>query len=507
MKKKFFLALLTAFNLSLNAQSPVLLEAFLRDSLDNYVAQGMAAWEIPGVSVCVVKNGKVLAEKGYGWREKGKPAPVDNHTLFMIGSNTKAFTGTALAMLEQAGKCSLKDRVQHWLPTFKMKDEWVANHLNLTDIVTHRMGMETFQGDFTYWTTDLTTAEVIEKFGKFAPTHDFRTQWGYTNAGYAIAGECIQAISGQSWADYLRTQIFQPLKMSRTLALSAEISKADNAARPHVRAKNIIVAVPFPMIDNLAPAGSIASSAHDMGLWAMAQLADGQQDGRKVIPAEAIARTREPQSIVGRGRGNSHYSLYGLGWFLQDYAGKELVSHTGGVNGFVTSVTLVPEENLGVVVLTNTDDNNFYAALNRQIVNAALGLPYTNLSQKSCANAAQMRAEEAEQVQAWRDTIAMRPAAALPLKSFAGRYEHEVYGFLDLREMADASLELTLQHHPGTTAKLECLGGNRFLCTFSDPTLGMKNVVFSIENQRVASLTLRVADFVEFTPYIFVKKN
>jgi CubicO group peptidase (beta-lactamase class C family) len=506
MKQHLLTGIFALLALTATAQAPVNLDIFLRDSLDKYVAQGLADWEIPGVSVCVVKDGKVLVEKGYGVCKKGQSAPVDQHTLFMIGSNTKAFTGTALAMLEHAGKCSLNDRVQRWLPDFNMKDAWVGSHLNLTDIVSHRMGMETFQGDFTYWTTDVSAAGVIEKFGKFTPVYDFRSKWGYTNAGYTIAGACIQNISGQSWADYLRTQIFKPLNMQRTLALSEELPKANNIAHPHTRVKNAVAAIPFPMIDNLAPAGSISSSAHDMSLWVMALLANGQQDGRQVIAPEVIARTREPQSIIGRGRGQSHYMLYGLGWMLQDYAGREMVSHTGGVNGFVTSVTLIPEEKLGVIVLTNTDDNNFYSTLNRQIVHAALALPYSNMSRASHSNALQQRAADAKQLQAWRDTIAMKPAPALPLKAFTGRYEHEVYGYMDVHETTNGSLEMTLQHHPGITASLECLGGNHFLCTFSDPVLGYKDVRFTLEKQKVASLTLHVADFVEYTPYVFVKK-
>jgi CubicO group peptidase (beta-lactamase class C family) len=493
------------FAISLTAQTP--LETFLKDSLDFYVNQGLKQWDIPGVSVCVVKDGKVLVEKGYGVREKGKPEPADQHTLFMIGSNSKAFTGTAMALLESEGKCSLDDKVQRWLPSFKMKDPWVGSHLSLTDILSHRMGMETFQGDFTYWTTDLTSDQVIEKFGMFTPQFEFRTKWGYTNAGFVIAGACIKAISGQTWADFIKSRIFQPLGMQRTVALSADLPKAENAAHPHTRVADQMTAIPFPMIDNLAPAGSIASSAHDMGLWAMMQLANGKQNGLQVIPAEAIARIRQPQSIVGRSSRYSHYELYGMGWDLQDYNGKELVSHTGGVNGFVSSVTLVPEDKLGVIVLTNSDVNSFYYALNRVIVHAALGLPYRDIMPRVLNGFNRNQQETAAQTKTIRDTIAMHIPLALPLPSFVGRYENEVYGFLNLQIRNGNMLEMTMQHHPRVTAALAGMGGNRFYCTYSDPVLGAKVLAFKIDNGKVVSFTLRVADDVEFTTYEFVKKG
>ena len=189
--KKFFLTLLLIFisNLTFFAQD---IPSFIRDSLDIYVNRGLANWQIPGAAVLVIKDGKVLVAKGYGVKEVGTNDKVDENTLFMIGSNTKAFTGTALAILEHDEKLKLEDKVIKYLPDFKMKDEWVTMELNLQDIVSHRMGLETFQGDFMYWTSDLTSDEVIDKFGKITPKYNFRTRYGYTNAGYAVAGKRIE---------------------------------------------------------------------------------------------------------------------------------------------------------------------------------------------------------------------------------------------------------------------------------------------------------------------------
>ena len=201
--KKFISILLFIFisNLTVFSQD---IPSFITDSLDNYVKRALEHWQIPGAAVLIVKDGKVVIEKSYGVKELGKDDKVDENTLFMIGSNTKAFTGTALAILEQEGKCKLDDKVVKYLPDFKMKDEWITKELNLTDIVSHRMGLETFQGDFMYWTSDLTSDEVIEKFGKLTPNFSFRTKYGYTNAGYAIAGKIIEKISGLPWSNILK---------------------------------------------------------------------------------------------------------------------------------------------------------------------------------------------------------------------------------------------------------------------------------------------------------------
>lgn len=487
----------------LSAQSR--LESYLRDSLDVQVERGMTQWDIPAVAVAVVQGDKVIWSKGYGVCDKETKAPVNENTLFMIGSNTKAFTGTAMAMLEADKTWSLNDNVQKWLPGFTMKDPWVASHLNLTDILCHRIGMETFQGDFTYWTSNLSTKEVIEKFGKFTPVYGFRTKWGYTNAGFAIAGECINAASGKSWADFLHQRIFTPLEMTRTLALSSTASKASNMAQPYSRVEGKTTRIPFANIDNLAPAGSIASSANDLSHWLIAQLNNGQYNGKEVIPPAVIRRTRKPESILGRSRSEGeHYQLYGLGWVLMDFHGKELVKHTGGVNGYVTAVTLIPEEKTGIVVLTNTDSNGFFESLNQTLVDAACGLPYTDQNGAALQGYTEYLAGEDELLKKQRDTVAMHLAPSLNLKQYCGKYTNEMYGFVNIEKDGPA-LKMTFEHH-ACTAKLESLGNDRFLCSFSDPIMGKKAIPFHISGGKVSGFTLILAAFVEMTTYEFIKQ-
>jgi CubicO group peptidase (beta-lactamase class C family) len=505
--KRQLLLLSAIFFLSLCALSQNTVPSFVKDSIDGYVEKALADWQIPGVSVSIIKDGKVVFIKGYGVKETGTTDKVDENTLFMIGSNSKAFTATALAMLEAEKKLSLDDKVQKWLPDFKLYDPWVAKEAVIRDLLCHRLGFETFQGDFMFFDSDLTTAEMRERFAKLKPLYSFRSKWGYTNAAFMTAGEIIPKVTGKTWAQYLQEKIFTPLGMNNTLALSKDIPNAANKATAHTVVLGELKKVPYGKIDALAPAGSISSSAQDMSKWVMAQLDNGKLDGKEIIPASAIAQTRIPNSILGNGGtmfNKGHFALYGLGWFMEEYEGRKIVSHTGGVNGFVTSVTLIPEEKLGIIVLTNTDANNFYEALKWEIMDAYLQLPYRNYSKVYLGYHQAGEKEKGKQLKAIRDSVAMNPKTDLPLRAYAGEYIHNIYGKMNIK-IENNILIMRFEHHKGRYGTLEPLGGNRFFCTYSDPLYGMKKLQFTVENKKVKSLTVKVADFVEFTPYEFIK--
>jgi CubicO group peptidase (beta-lactamase class C family) len=489
---------------ALNAQNT---PSFVKDSLDVYIQREMKNWDIPGAAVCIVKDGKIVAMKGYGVREKGKKEPVDENTLFIIASNTKAMTGTALAMLEAEGKCSLDDKVTKYLPDFKLKDPWVTSQLSLTDVLTHRIGMETFQGDFMYLDSDLDRKQIMHKMGLLTPVYGFRSKWGYCNAGFLLAGECIEKISGMSWEDFMRNRLFKPLGMTRTLALSKEILTAENKSAPHTLVNGKIEKIPYGEMDMLAPAGSVVSSVSDMSRWVIANLDSGRVQGKEIIPFKAIKRARKPESIVGNSRhpfNKSHYTLYGLGWMLEDYEGREIVSHTGGIHGFVTSVTLLPEENLGIIVLTNTDQNSFYQALKWEILDSYLNLPYRNYSNHSLQRTLKARAAEEKELANLSDSVRIFTAAnkKLDYSGFTGKFVNEVYGNISITQQGK-DLIMSFQHHPGLNAKLEVASKGKFIARFNNPVYGTTVMNYTADNGELKKFNLRVADFIEFTEYEF----
>ena len=223
---------------------------------------------------------------------------------------------------------------------------------------------------FLNFDNSLTSEEIIKKFSRIKPTYGFREKWGYFNTGYTIAGEIIEKATGKSWATQLQERIFNPLEMNRSLALSKDIHTATNRARAHSVRDNKPVEIPYGDIDATAPAGSISSSIADMSKWVITLLNNGIYKDKQVIPTRALKETKTPRSILG----NADYPfyLYGLGWFIESRGEHTMVSHTGGIHGFVSSVTMIPDENLGVIILTNTDSNYLYEGLKHEIINEFL---------------------------------------------------------------------------------------------------------------------------------------
>src|SRR5436190_17596094 len=501
----FFFAFHFAFIVVFSQQST---PSFIKDSIDDYVDKALIEWKIPGVAVCVVRDGKIELMRGYGVKEMGTNDKVDENTLFMIGSNSKAFTATALAMLETEKKISLDDKVTKWLPGFKLDNKLAGEQAIIRDLLCHRLGFQTFQGDFTYWKSNLTREEVIEKMSHIKATYPFRTTWGYTNAAFLTAGQIIPKATGMQWEDFIKARIFDPLEMKNTLALSKDLPKASNKCSPYTKAEGKLVKIPFCLIDNLASAGSISSSVNDMSHWVMMQLDNGKYKDQSVVPVSAIAQTRLPHSILGNGGvlfNEGHFALYGLGWFLQEYCGRKIVEHTGGVNGFVTSVTLIPEEKLGIIVFTNTDQNLFYDALKWDIMDAYFGKPYRNYSNAYLNSYRSQAASEHKKDQGLKDSVAMHLKTELSISAYEGNYFNDVYGNMSVVSES-GELKMKFSHHPNMYAKLESLGGNRFYATFSDPEFNKAVFPFHVENGKVTSVTVKVADFVEYNPYEFTKK-
>lgn len=484
------------------------LPVFVTDSLEQYIKRGMRDWQIPGLAIAIVKDGKVVYSKGFGVKEAGKNDPVNEETLFMIGSNTKAFTATALTMLDHQKACSLDDKVLRWLPDFKLNDPFATKEIMIRDLLSHRIGFETFQGDFTYWTSSLTRQQVIEKMGVIKAPYGFRTKWGYCNAAFVTAGEVVSKVSNQSWEDFVREKILLPLNMKQTLMLSKELASAKNVAVSHTIYKGKLIKLPYPMIDNLAPAGSMTSNVKDMSNWLIAQLDNGKFEGKEIIPAEAIKKTREPQSYMGidqRPNTETNFYLYGLGFELRDRKGKLIVSHTGGVDGFVSSLVMIPAEKMGVIVLTNNDQNIFFQLLTNEIRDAFLGLPYRGY-QKGLNNFKNAQQKEKLWLDSLQGVVAKKNKWDIEPKSFVGVYTNEVYGPIEVKQES-RNLVIHFPNHPNMVGKLEYLQDSKFLCTYSNPMMGIREIPFKVEQGKVTGLTLNVADFVEFTPYEFVKKN
>lgn len=329
-------------------------------ALDNYFSQAQKDWNIPGFSIGIIKDGKVVLSKGYGVLEAGKKAKTDENTLYAIASNTKAFLSAAIGILVDEGQLDWDDSVKKHLPYFELYDPFVTEHTTVRDLLCHRAGLGTFSGDVMWYKSELSAEEVIKRAKNLPPAYDFRAGYGYSNLMFITAGEVIRAVTGKTWAEFVQEKIINPLGMSRTQTSVTPLAKMTNVATPHKPDNDKNNPLPYVNWDNMGAAGGIVSSVDDMLKWMDAQLQGGAIGDKRIFSEAAQAEfwhphtTRKVSANSKKLIPTKHFSSYGLGWALFDYGGRMVARHGGGYDGMYSGVALVPEEKLGVVVLTNS---------------------------------------------------------------------------------------------------------------------------------------------------------
>ena len=505
MKKIFYTLSTLLVSLNVLAQP-----AFIKDSLDAFITREMQRWQVPGLAIAIVKDGKVVVQKGYGVKQFDKPeSKVDENTLFQIASNSKAFTGTAVAWLNSEKRLSLDEKVSTYLPYFKLYESSSTDLCTVRDLLCHRLGTQTFQGDFLNWGSNLTRKQIVEGLSRTKPVHPFRYKYGYSNAGFITAGEVILATTDTTWDDFLLHRFFKPMGMNRTSTTYAGIVNDNNACLPHTLVDGKLVRMPLTNIDNMGASASINSCVGDMKNWLLLQLNNGQLNGKQIIPADVIAETRKSNIVVNDINSklfkSKHFATYTLGWQMNDYNGRRVIEHSGGANGFVTKTELVPEENLGVIVYTNTDANSLYDALCKQVLETYMGMPYRNVSEMYYNNSLKAKEATTTKMKAIKDTIALKNKPALKLNDYCGIFTNSLYGKVEVK-LVNGKLQLFMEHHPNNIGKLDFINDNRFLCTYTDITCGVEPLSFIIENNQVKSVTVKVADFIDYLSYEFVKQ-
>jgi CubicO group peptidase (beta-lactamase class C family) len=375
--------LLSAMPLTIHGQLSV-------REVDQLVEDAMEKFNVAGVAVGIVKDGEVFLAKGYGLKSVEGKEKVDEHTSFAIASNTKAFTSAALAILVEEGKLSWLDKVVEYIPEFKMYNEYVTQNFIIQDLLTHRSGLGLGAGDLQFWPSgsDFTMADLLTNFQHFQPVSAFRTKYDYDNILYMVAGEVIKRVSGQSWEVFVQERILDPLEMDNSSTLPASMSGLENLATPHMEVEGKLETIAWfehnPANMNGA-LGAILSNADDLSRWMLVQLNQGKYGTalEKQLFTEKSQREMWKIHTTINVRPNSRYSPnfsgYGLGWRLADMNGKFTVSHTGDLSGMLSKTIMIPELELGVVVLTNSyyGGGGVFQAVTQTILDAYLGLePY-----------------------------------------------------------------------------------------------------------------------------------
>lgn len=403
--------------------------------LDRYIPKALADWNGAGVAVGIVKDDSLIYAKGFGVREVGKPDVVDDRTLFAIGSNSKFFTSVAAGMLVDDGKLSLDDKVTKWLPWFQLYDPWVTREFTLRDAMSHRSGLGR-RGDALWYGTPYSRDEIVRRVRYLEPNTSFRSEFGYQNIMLLTAGQVIAAAAGKSWDDVIHERIFTPLGMTSSSTSVKALKSATNVAQPHSlgRHQEHPVAIPYLDIDNVGPAGSINSNVQDMARWMRFILRGGTNDGRVLLKPATLAELTAPHTVATRIVNDTlnpthHFTMYALGIGTSDLMGVKVLQHTGGIDGMLSFVAMVPERKLGIVVLTNvTGHNALYSALGQRILNFFLGAPARDWSAMALAQT--VKAEQGADAQI-KAMMAKRPAdgkPSRPLEEYAGTYRNEMYG-------------------------------------------------------------------------------
>jgi CubicO group peptidase (beta-lactamase class C family) len=458
--------------------------------LDTYVARVMKTFDVPGLSVAIVKDGKVVVARGCGVKKLGEAAAVDENTLFGIGSNTKAFTSAALATLVDEGKISWDDPVYERLRGFQMYDPYVSHEMTIRDLLTHRSGMGLGEGDLLFWPhTTFTREEIIYKLRFMKPASSFRSHYAYDNLLYMTAGQVIPAVTGKSWDVYVRERILLPLGMNTTNLSTTLFKLGDDYAWPHSKVDGKLQVVQFQSLDNAGPAGSINSSASEMAKWLLLQLNHGKfpdRDGR-LFSEQSSREMWTAQTILPTGNASgplaalqANFAAYGLGWGLRDFHGRKLVGHTGGVLGFYSQVMLVPEENLGVVILTNAEQGGALGSILHHVLDHYLELKPTDWIAAYKAADEQEEKDAAETMRKQNSGRAAESKPSLSLEKYVGVYSDAWYGPATIR-VENGKLVFTLDHTPSAVADLQHWQYDTFKAHWRDRTIEDAYLSFSLK--------------------------
>ena len=356
----------------------VLSQGLSSNQIDSVVESAMKASPHAGIAVVVVKDGKIIHEKGYGVTSVDSKDKVNEHTRFGIASNSKAFTATALAMLVDEGKLKWDDKVVDILPDFKTYNEYVTAEFTVTDLLTHRSGLGLGAGDLMWIPdgNDYTMKEILENFQYQKPVSNFRLKYDYNNLMFVVAGEIVARKSGMSWCDFIETRIMKPLNMNESAGKQPRLTNQDNVAMPHSLKGKKLVQLPHMQIHKGEAAAGIYASVHDLASWMIVNLNDGLIGKDTLVSKANHDMMWKPHintsfSTVPRGHYQSRLSGYGLGWSVDDYNGYTVIGHGGGLPGMLSKTRMIPELGVGVIVLTNADPGGYsYEMVSRTIIDS-----------------------------------------------------------------------------------------------------------------------------------------
>lgn len=466
-------------------------------ALERYIAQALRDWDIPGAAIAVVKDDRVVFAEGFGTREIGKDLPVDEWTLFAIGSVTKSFTAAAIALLADEGKLKLDDAASKHLAELAFSESHLTREITVRDLLSHRSGLPRAS---LVLMNRFEPAETVRRLRFMKPAAGLRAQFHYSNQGYVALGEIIERVTDDDWTSIVEDRFFGPLGMNSSTTSFEALSEADNAATPHAKIEGQLRTVPLRNLDNTGPAGAIGSNAIELAEWLKLHLAGGTRTGKELLKPQTVREMHAPQTIIPvspvaeKLYRSTHFAAYGMGWFMRDYRGRKVIEHGGNVDGMTAQVGMLPDERLGFVMLTNLDATRLPTALMYRVFDAWTAAPERDWSGDFLRLSREAAREEEDARKAAEAARKTDTAPSAPLEQFAGTYRSEVYGEADITFEDD---ELILSFGEGITARLEHWQDDTFKAVWTDPMIKAPLITFAVkEGRRVEQLRIpEVGDF------------
>jgi len=471
--------------------------------IDTLVDRTMKAFDVPGIAVAVIKDGKVIHSKGYGVRSLNTKEKVDENTLFGIASNSKAFTAAALGILIDEGKLKWDDKVRDHIPEFKLYSPYVTEEFTIRDLLTHRSGMGLGAGDLMFFpdSSDFTLKDILYNLRFLKPVSGFRTKYDYDNNLYIVAGEVVARVSGKSWDDFVEQRILGPLGMTHSACSFDRLRDKTNVIDGHAPVEGKVQVIARSTVKVGHAAGGINSCISDLSKWVLLQLSHGKYGdnlSKKLFSDEVHEEMWTPQTIIpvrNPGPYNTHFSAYGLGFGVSDVKGYKQVSHTGGLEGMVTQITMIPELNLGIIVLTNQQEGGAFTSITNQVKDSYFGITGTDrVTQYSNGRKQSLAAANKITDSIWRDiAIAQKEIAGKPdLKIYTGTYRDQWFGDVII-SVKNGKLWFDSKRSPKLTGEMFSYKGNSFVVKWRDRSMDADAfVIFSLDMEgKGAGITMR----------------
>jgi CubicO group peptidase (beta-lactamase class C family) len=470
-------------------------------SIDSLVERSMKAFNVPGIAVAVIKDGKVVHSKGYGVRSLQTMEKTDENTLFGIASNSKAFTAASLGILVDQGKIKWDDKVRDYIPEFKLYSPYVTEEFTIRDLLTHRSGLGLGAGDLMFFpdSSDFTLKDVIYNLRFLKPVSGFRTKYDYDNNLYIVAGEVVARVSGKSWDDFVEERIMKPIGMEKTATSFDRLKDKSDVIDGHAPVDGKVQVIARSTIKVGHSAGGINSNITDLAKWVQVLLSHGKYgDNKRVFSEEVHRELWSPQTIIpvnASGPYNTHFAAYGFGFFLSDVNGYKQVTHTGGLEGMVTQITMIPELNLGIIVLTNQQEGGAFSSISNQIKDGYFGKKGTDwVTELSTRRNQGLAAAKKLTDSIWNEIMVFQKSnkPKPDINLFTGTYADAWLGEVII-SVKEGKPWFDSKRSPKLTGELFAYKGNTFVVKWRDRSMDADAFVsFSLDEQGKASgITMR----------------